>query len=224
VIALGCAALVVVLALAEPIVAQAQTSSRDRIPSELWRTYPLEPREGETRVRLGNEPDQPPVSRLGTGTAPAGGVEGRPSADEDGASAPPALSVFVVSLLGLVVVALVARPAVAVGRHVPGSLARFGSAVVSPVRSIGTAHPPKLGGSAFTAAVARARARSHHRTAVHRHSFGHLASRPAAAVGAALRSAALAIVSRRREILFYAFMIAVSVALGIGVTLFLSGG
>jgi hypothetical protein len=40
---------------------------------------------------------------------------------------------LILSLVGLIVIVLVVRPAATVGRHVPGSMARFGSAVVSPV-------------------------------------------------------------------------------------------
>lgn len=61
-IALGCVALLVELALAPPVVAQSAASSRDRVPSELWKTYPFDPSRGTARIRAGPEADRQEVS------------------------------------------------------------------------------------------------------------------------------------------------------------------
>jgi hypothetical protein len=228
-ISLACAALFL-LGLANPIAAQVQTNSSERGPSELWRTYPLEPREGEARIRSANEPGQPQASRPGSGEAPAvrdgARPEGQPSANRDRQGALPALSLFVLSLVGLIVVVLVARPAVAAGRHVPGSLARFGSALTSPVRSVaarperGTTvrrralgRPVLPAGAAAGSGLGRAGARA-----------VRLPVRVGATVGAGLRSATVGIVSKRREILWYALAVVASVAVGIALAVFLSSG
>jgi hypothetical protein len=248
VIALGCAALAFMLALGDPVAGHAQTSSRDRVPSELWKTYPLEPRLPEADLRSENESDhlQVPLPRLGD--APAGRttepVGGRPSASGDGSPAPRTLLVLVLSLVGLLVIVLVARPAARVGRHVPVSLTRFGSAVASPVRSLATVPRPKLPGRTFEAAPGRAPAPARPRTAVSRRASRHLSFRARAAVGAALgrtagraarlpvrvgaaagaalRSAMVGIYSKRGEILLYALIVVASVAVGVGLTLLLS--
>jgi hypothetical protein len=248
VIALGCAALVFMLELAEPVAGHAQTSSRDRVPSELWKTYPLEPRLGDARLRSGNQSDQLQVPLPGLGDAPAGRttepVGGRPSASGDGSPVRGALLVLVLSLVGLLVIVLVARPAARVGRHVPASLARFGSAVASPVRSLATAPRPKLAGRTFEAAPGRAPAPARPRTAVRRRASQHLGFRAVGAMGAglartggraarlpvrvgvaagaALRSAMVDINSKRGEILLYALIVVASVAVGVGLTLLLS--
>ena len=248
-IAFGCAALVLMLELAEPLAGHAQTSSRDRGLLELWKTYPLEARTREARLRSGNQPDPAKVPLPSSGDAPArrttGPVGGRPSAVGDGSSARLALSVLALSLVGLIVIVLLARPAATVGRHVPGSLARFGSAVVSPARSFATVPRPKLARRAFKPAPGRAPA-SRRGTAVRRLESRQLAFRAraavgtglgrtggraarlplrvGAAVGAALRSASVGIFSKRGEILLYALVVVGSAAVGIGVTLLLSGG
>jgi ribosomal protein S18 acetylase RimI-like enzyme len=232
VIAFGCAALGFMLGLAEPPAAHAQTSSRDRMPLELWKTYPLEPRTREARLRSGNHSDQAQVPLPSSGEPPArrttGPVGGRPSAIGDGSSAPLALSVLALALVGLIVTVLVARPVATVARHVPGSLARFGSAVVSPVRSFATVPRPKLAGRALRPAPDRAPALSRRGTAVRRLASRRLAFRALAVggaglgrtggraarlplrvgapVGAALRSAMVGIYSKRGEILLYALV------------------
>jgi hypothetical protein len=249
VIAFGCAALVFMLGLAEPLAGHAQTSSRDRMPLELWKTYPLEPRTGEAPLRPGNQPDRAQVPLPSSGEAPArrttAPVGGRPSAIGDGSSAPLALSVLALSLVGLIVIVLVARPAATVARHVPGSLARFGSAVASPVQSFATVPRPKLARRALRPAPGRAPL-SRRGTAVRRLAFRHLAFRARAAVGAglgrtggrvarlplrvwaavgaALRSAVVGISSKRGEILLYAFGVVASAAVGVGVAFLLSNG
>ena len=249
-IAIGCAALVFMLELADPVAGHAQTSSRDRVPSELWKTYPLEPRVGDARLRSGNQSDQLQVPLPGLGDAPAGRttepVGGRPSASGDGSGAPGALLVLALSLVGLLVIVLVARPAARVGRHVPVSLARFGSAVASPVRSLASVPRPKLAGRGFEAAPGRAPAPARPGTAVRRRASQHLRFRVrgamgaglgrtggraarlplrvGAAVGAALRSAMVAIYSKRGEILLYAVIVVASTAVGVAVTLLLSDG
>jgi hypothetical protein len=126
VIAFGCAALVFMLELAEPLAGHAQTSSRDRMPLELWKTYPLEPRTAEARVLPGNRSEQAKVPLPNSGEAPArrstGPVGGRPSAIEDGSSAPLALWVVALSLVGLIVIVLVAWPAIEDGSSAPLAL------------------------------------------------------------------------------------------------------
>jgi hypothetical protein len=160
VIALGCAALVFVLELGGPAAGHAQPSSRDRLPHELWNTYPLEPRTSEPRLRSENQSDRLPAPLPRSGGTPAGpstgSVGGRPSGVGDGSSAPLPLSVLALALVGLIGMVLVARAAATVGRHVPGSVARFGSAVVSPVRSLATVSRPSLAGRGFKPAPGRA--------------------------------------------------------------------
>jgi hypothetical protein len=249
VIAFGCVALVFMLELAEPLAGHAQTSSRNRGLHELWKTYPLEPKTGEARVVPGHQSEQAKVPLPSSGDAPArrttGPVGGRPSAIEDGSSAPLALWVLALSLVGLIVIVLVARPAATVGRHVPGSLARFGSAIVSPVRSFATVPRPTPPGRAFKAAPGLPPVLSRRGTAVRRLASrqlafrraaaraglgrtggraAHLPLRVGAAVGAALRSAMVGIYSKRGEILLYALVVVASAAVGVGVTLVLSDG
>jgi hypothetical protein len=113
VILFGCAALAVLLAFAKPATAQGKPSSRDRVPSELWKTYPLEPSEEGVRTRSSPESDQPQVSPPSSGNVPAGRDDGQPSAVGDDSSAPLALSVFFLSLVGLLVGGL-ALPALVV--------------------------------------------------------------------------------------------------------------
>jgi hypothetical protein len=113
VIVFGCAALVVLLAFAKPATAQGKPSSRDRVPSELWKTYPLEPSEEGARIRSSPESDQPQVSPPSSGNVPAGRDDGQPSAVGDDSSDPLALSVFFLSLVGLLVGGL-ALPALVV--------------------------------------------------------------------------------------------------------------
>ena len=250
VIAFGCVALVFMLELAEPLAGHAQTSSRNRGLHELWKTYPLEPGTGEARILPGHQSEQAKVPLPSSGEAPArrttGPVGGRPSAIEDGSSAPLALWVLALSLVGLILIVLVARPAATVGRHVPGSVARFGSAVVSPVRSFATVPRPTPSGRAFKAAPGLPPALSRRGAAVRRLPSRQLAFRPraaaragpgrtgdraahlplrvGAAVGAALRSAMVGIYSKRGEILLYALVVVASAAVGVGVTLVLSDG
>ena len=157
VIVFGCAALVVLLAFAEPATAQGKPSGRDRVPSELWKTYPLEPSEEGARIRSSPESDRPQVSPTSSGRGPAGRDDGQPSAVADDSSAPRALSVFLLSLVGLIVVVLVARPAAAVGRRVRSSMTRTAAVVVPPLRSVATVPLSKLAGSSFRPAPPRSR-------------------------------------------------------------------
>jgi len=250
VIAAGSAALVFVLALTEPVAAQPETGSGDRVPSELWRTYPLEPRRGEARIRSAKELEQPQASRPGSDDAPAvrdpEPAEGQRSVNEDGSSAAPAFALFLISLLGLMVVVLVARAGVAVGRHVPDSFARVGSSIASPVRAVAAAPRSRLLRSAVHPAAGPAGARSHRGSAARRHAVRRLSSRAGAegaaglgrtggrvvrlplrvgaAVGAAVRTASLGVVSKRGEIVLYALVAVASVAVGIALASFLSSG
>lgn len=224
VIALGCAALVFVLELGGPAAGHAQPSSRDRVLHELWNTYPLEPRTSEARLRSEHQSDRLQAQPPRSGGTPAGRstgfVGGRPSGAGDGSSAPFPLSFLALALVGLIVMALVARSAVTVGRNVPGSVARFGSAVVSPVRSLATVSRPNLGSRGFKPAHGRAPG-----------VVARLPLRVGAAVGAVLRSTSVGvfskrreIFSKRREILLYVLVAVASVTVGVGVTLLLSGG
>lgn len=265
VIVFGCAALVVLLAFAEPATAQGKPRGRDRVPSELWKTYPLEPSEEGARIRSSPESDRPQVSPTSSGRVPAGRDDGQPTAVGDDSSAPRALSVFLLSLVGLIVVVLVARPAAAVGRRVRSSMTRTAAAVVSPLRSVATVPRSKLAGSSFRPASPRSRTPSRRgpstrprlipgfsddsrnvrsRTASWRASrrFAfragaaagaglartagkvlHFPMRVATAMGATFRSASVGILSKRGEILFYTLALVTSAALGIGVTLLLTG-
>ena len=173
-----------------------------------------------------------------------GPIGGRPSAVGDGSSTPPAPLVLGLSIVGLIVIVLVVRPAATVVRHAPGSLARVGSAVVFPVRPLATVLRPKLAGRAFEAAPGRVHAPPRPGTAVRRRAPRHLdlrgladmgeglgrtgvraarlPLRVCAVVGGALRSAVVGIYSRRGEILLYALAAAASAAVGVGVALLLS--
>jgi hypothetical protein len=222
VIALACAALVFVLELGGPAAGHAQPSSRDRVLHELWNTYPLEPRTSEARLRSENKSDRLQAQLPRSGGTPAGRstgfVGGRPPGAGDGSSAPFPLSVLALALVGLIVMALVARSAVTVGRHVPGSVARFGSAVVSPVRSLATVSRPNLAGT-FRAGATVGAGLGRAGGLVAR-----LPLRVGATVGAVLRSTSVGIFSKRREILFYALVASASVTVGVGVALLLSTG
>lgn len=203
-VALGCAALVFMLELAGPPAGHAQTGSRNRGLSELWRTYPLDPTTGDSRLRSGNRADQLPVLLPGSAGAPAestGPGGGRPSAIGSGSSAFPAFPVLALSLVGLIFIVLVAR---------------FGSVVVAPIRSLASTPRPRHGFQVRTGAGAGLGRTVGRATRLPLH-LGTLA-------GAGLRSAAFVLYSKRGEILLYAVVVVASVAVGIGVTLFLSGG
>ena len=103
------------------------------------------------------ESDRPQVPPTSSGRVPAGRDDGQPTAVGDDSSAPRALSVFLLSLVGLIVVVLVARPAAAVGRRVRSSMTRTAAAVVSPLRSVATVPRSKLAGSSFRPASPRSR-------------------------------------------------------------------
>ena len=144
----GCVALVLLLALAEPVVAHAQAGTRDHVPSELWQTYPLDPSKGKARVRAGTgasreRVDPPrPVATTSADTR-ARDAGGQPSAIGDGSSNTVAVAVLVLSFFALLLVLFVVRP-VAVGvPDVSGALARFGAAVASPLRSVATTTVPR---------------------------------------------------------------------------------
>jgi hypothetical protein len=220
VIAVGCAALVCLLELGGPAAGHAQPSSRDRVLHELWNTYPLEPRTGEARLRSENQPDGLHAQLPRSGGTPAGRstgfVGGRPSGVGDGSSAPLPLSVLVLALVGLIAMVLVVRSAAKVGRRMPGSVARFGSAVVSPVRSLATVSRPNLAGTFRAGATVGAGLGRTGGVAAR------LPLRVGAAVGAVLRSTSVGIFSKSGEILLYALVAAASVAVGVGVTLLLS--
>ena len=200
VIALGCAALVTVLELGGPAAGQAESNSGDRGLHELWNTYPLEPKTGEARLRTEDQFDRPQAQLpKSAGTAAGrstGFVGGRASGVGDGSSAPPALVVLVLSIVGLIVIVLVARPVATVGRHVPRS------------RHLGFRARAAVG-----AGLGRAGGRA-----------ARLPLRVRAAVGTAVRSAMVGMYSNRGAILLYALAIGASAAVGVGVTLLLGDG
>lgn len=159
--------LVLVLVLAEPPAAQGQNRGGSRVPSQLWKTYPLDPSHGKARIRTDEQngtgeetaPEQGSEQPAGTTEQPAGttqqpaGTSPAPGRDVRGEDEPSSglglesrtlqmVAVLVVSLLALLVVLFVARPVARRVATVPSALARRGSA--SPVRP-GTGAPgPKF--------------------------------------------------------------------------------
>jgi hypothetical protein len=200
VIALGCAALIIVLELGGPAAGHAQPNSGDRGLHELWNMYPLEPKTGEAGLRTENQFDRPQAQLPRSGGTAAGRstgfVGGRASGVKDGSSVPTALLVLVLSIVGSIVIVLVARPVVTVGRQVPRS------------RHLGFRARAAVG-----AGLGRADGRA-----------AHLPLRVRAAVGAAVRSAMVGMYSNRGEILLYALAVGASAAVGVGVTLLLGDG
>jgi hypothetical protein len=217
-LALASVSLVLLLVL-NPAAAQGQPSGRDGGLSELWRTYPLEPREGEARIRSGNESDQSQAPPPSLGNTQAGADTGRPPAVGDDSATGLALLLLAFSLIGLTVVVLGAQRAPAVGRHVRGSAARVGSVVVSPVRSPATAARPRPAGSALRPAPERTRALGLGRTGG---KVMRLPVRVGTTMGATFRSASVGLLSKRGEILFYVLVAIASAAVGIGVTFLLT--
>ncbi|MDQ3865468.1 MAG: hypothetical protein M3304_01380 [Actinomycetota bacterium] len=162
--------LVLVLVLVQAPPAQGQNRGGSDVPSELWKTYPLDPSHGKARIRTEEqngtgeenqtgeeiEPEQssgqPPAAT--TEQPPAGTSTSRGTEVRDGENEPSSagvddsrtlqmLAVLVLSLVALLVALLVAPPAVRRMAAVPGSLARRGSA--SPLRSGAGAARPKAG-------------------------------------------------------------------------------
>lgn len=120
-IPLGCA-LFLVLALASPVVAQSDASSRDRVPSELWKTYPLDPSKGKARIRIGTEADRQEVSPPSSGDTSsarpeAGHFKEQPAAVGDARSRTNTLSVIILALVALLLAVLLLPPAVTVTRN-----------------------------------------------------------------------------------------------------------
>ncbi len=151
VFALHWVALIVVLALAAPPLAHAQTRSDPDTPSELWKTYPLDPSNGKARIQREEDAEQetgppPPTAETGVSNGSnARNVEKEPSPVGGGDSdMVQPLALLGLSLLGLLLLLLVARPAARLVPSVPGSVARFSSALASPVRSVASAPRPKL--------------------------------------------------------------------------------
>ena len=160
--------LVLVLVLAEPPAAQGQNRGGSRVPSQLWKTYPLDPSHGKARIRTDeqNGTGEETAPEQGSGQPPAGtteqpagttqqpaGTSPAPGRDVRGEDEPSSglgldsrtlqmVAVLVVSLLALLVVLLVARPVARRVATVPSALARRGSA--SPVRTGTSAPGPKF--------------------------------------------------------------------------------
>lgn len=218
-LALASTSLVLLLVFANAAAAQRQPGSRGL--SELWRTYPLESREGDARIRSGNESDQPQRPPPSSGNALAGPDAGRPPAAGDDSATRLALLVLFLSLGGLTVVVLAARPAVAAGRGVRGSLARLGPDLSRHSRnaqrrtassSSASGHLAFRAGAAVGAGVGRTGGR-----------VVRLPVRAVTAAGATVRSASVGILSKRGEILLYTLVAVASTAVGIGVASLLTG-
>jgi hypothetical protein len=122
-IALGCAALLLVLALASPLLAQSDARSRDRVPSQLWKTYPLDPSKGKARIHAGNEAEGQEVSPPSAGetsSAPpeaAGHFKEQPAAVGDARSRTMMVPLIILGLSALVLAALLLSRAVSVARN-----------------------------------------------------------------------------------------------------------
>ncbi|HSJ92405.1 MAG TPA: hypothetical protein VK896_00095, partial [Gaiellaceae bacterium] len=128
--AAGSLAAVVALAGSAPAGAQTETGGA---PTELWRTYPVDPHEGQAPLRAGNGSEEPAGAQRDPGATngtDATSRDGAPVAEPDGEGAgEPAVLVAVVGvavlLSGLLMV-------LAVGRRVIGA-----APAVSPARAGG---------------------------------------------------------------------------------------
>ncbi len=268
--------LVLVLVLAQPPAAQGQNGGGSRVPSQLWKTYPLDPSHGKARLRTDEQngtgeetaPEQgsgqPPVGTTqqpagtteqpasGTSTSPGREVidENEPSSGVGGDSRTlQTLAVLVASLVALLVVLFVARPAAKRVAAIPSALTRRGSA--SPVRS-GTGPPspkfraaslgsgtttvqpaatPAVGGARVVAArrpgvVTRSWRRMRElalRTASYSTAPFRALRRVGTAVATGVEQAADVVSSRRYQILLYSVAVLAAASLGFVVSLFLNG-
>ena len=130
-LAVVAAALLLALGLVRPLTAGAQAGAGgdDRIPSELWRTYPLTPGDGVTTIERADAPA--PAPSTGAQTVPAGepapGGE-RPSADSESSSRAGAVVILALCALGVLasLLALLVFPAEAAIRT-PARWTGFGS-------------------------------------------------------------------------------------------------
>ncbi|MDQ3857781.1 MAG: hypothetical protein M3327_04940, partial [Actinomycetota bacterium] len=77
-LAMPCLVLLVVLALVAALPAQGQDRSRGNVPSELWKTYPLDPSKGRERIQPGTGQQQEQVSPPAAGSTDSSpGTENR---------------------------------------------------------------------------------------------------------------------------------------------------
>jgi hypothetical protein len=247
-IALGCVVLAFVLVLAGPAVAGPKQRSQDRVPRQLWKTYPFDPSHGKAQLRKGTEADrqqaaQPPAVDTTTTGPETRGAEGQPSDVDDRSSEMRILALFAVSLVGLFVLVVVLRSVAVMARNLPSPLMRFRPGVPSRLRSSATPPPRKLARGSRLPIASRHRAVSHSpalrwsrlmprlsasvkrlgtRTAGAGAAAVRAPVRVGAPFGAGLRWAAVGIFSKRGEILIYFMVILTGIAIGVGVSLLLS--
>lgn len=188
-------ALILVLALAAPPPAQAQERGNRDAPSELWKTYPLDPSNGNARIRKEKEVEQ--ETGISGGDARDIAKQPAPVAGRDSDMLRP-LALLGLSLVGLLLLLLVARPAARLVPSFPGSVARFSSALASPVRSVASApRPRRRSGSRGSHATSVARAPRPTVGARSRASSGTGAPRAASRAAAGLGSRLVTRPSRR---------------------------
>jgi hypothetical protein len=245
-IALGCMVLALLLALNAPAMADAQTRGRDRVPSQLWSTYPLDPGKGQARIRTGTEANGERGEPYSVRTTPIGAkardTQAQPSRVDDGSSTDmrrlAMLGLSLLALLGLVIVLFARYPAV-LARNAPGRLMHVRAAGILRSRSGAAARHRRLALSSSMPSMPRQRAapRRGRRLPMRLSSalaggskqFGlramwyaaaamHAPVRAGAGATDGLRSVAHGLFSQRRTILFYAIVILVGAAVGIGVS------
>jgi hypothetical protein len=244
-IALGCF-IALVIALTRPDVARAQARGEDRVPSQLWKTYPLDPSEGKARLRTGTQPERQGVSPPDSvGGSVRGAEQGQPARVGNANSDPLKLALLALLFLGLLLLVLVARPMATMAASLTSSLARFGAATASPLRSVAIVSRPSRSGRPFRLTVTRRKraisrasaalrawliTRTSHvvgsfagRTASHAFAVLGFAYRATAAVATGLLWGAVYVISKRYHIFLYALVALTSAALGIAVVLLLGG-
>lgn len=246
-IALGCMGLVLLFAVRTPAIADAQTRGRDRVPSQLWRTYPLDPSRGQARIRGWTEADRQQAAEPNSvQTTPIGAkardAEAQPSHADDDSPSMRTLAMIGFSLLALLglVTLLVARYSTIPARNSSGGLIGVRGAI-SPSRSRAAIPHRRLEPSSPMPTTCRwspASRRSRRpirlastlvggskRLGLRGASYGatavHAPVRAGARGAAGLRWVALELFSQRWTILFGVLVILVSAAIGIGVSYFL---
>jgi hypothetical protein len=237
--------LALLFALNAPAIADAQTRGRDRVPSQLWSTYPLDPGKGKARIGGGTEANGQRGEPYSVQTTPIGAkardAQAQPSRVDDGSTDMRTLAMLGLSLLALLglVILLVARCPAVLARNAPGRPMHVRAAVISPSRSGAGAPHRRLAPRSSMPSMRRQRAdlRWSHRLPMQLIStlvggskqFGlratsyaaatmHAPVRARAGAAAGLRFVALWLFSHRSEILVYVIVILVSAATGIGVS------
>jgi hypothetical protein len=250
-IALGCMVLALLFTLNAPAIADAETRGRDRVPSQLWRTYPLDPGKEQARIRGGTEADGQRGEPYPVQTTPIGAkardAQAQPSRVDDGSTDMRKLAMLGLSLLALLglVILLVARYPAVLARNAPGRLMHVRAAVISPSWSGAGAPHRRLAPSSLVPKMHRQSAALRwarrlpmqlistlvgvsKQFGLRATSYAAAAMRAPVRAGAGtahgLRFVALTLFLYRREILFYAIVILVSAAVGIGISYFLSSG